>query len=252
MLRLLCVTAHPDDEAGGFGGTLLLANERGIETYIICLTPGQAGSHRGNARSSEELAALRRREFAASCEHLRVTRGEVLDYLDGQLDKANLYEVVGDLTRRMRTIKPHVVVSFGTEGSLTAHPDHSMASVFASIAFQWAARSNRYTEQFQDGLAPWRPRRLYYRSSDFTLPDRQPVALSPVTTRIEIGQERLERKIEAFKMHTTQAPLFQLFETNTRRHGPVERFHLAASTEPQQARIEDDLFLGLDGDEAKA
>ncbi|HVG91815.1 MAG TPA: PIG-L family deacetylase, partial [Alphaproteobacteria bacterium] len=42
MLRLLCFTAHPDDEAGGFGGTLLRYAERGVETHVICLTPGQA------------------------------------------------------------------------------------------------------------------------------------------------------------------------------------------------------------------
>ena len=41
-LRLLCVTAHPDDEAGGFGGVLHLYAARGVETNLICLTPGQA------------------------------------------------------------------------------------------------------------------------------------------------------------------------------------------------------------------
>ena len=40
--RLLCITAHPDDEAGGFGGTLLQYAERGVETHVVCLTPGQA------------------------------------------------------------------------------------------------------------------------------------------------------------------------------------------------------------------
>lgn len=249
MLRILCVTAHPDDEAGGFGGTLLLARERGIETYIICLTPGQAATHRGSARSGEELAEMRRCEFAAACEHLHVTRGEVLDYPDGRLDKQDLYEVAGDITRRMRVIRPHVVISFGPEGSITAHPDHSMASLFASLAFQWAGRSNRYPDQFQDGLKPWRPQKLYYRTADFTLPDRQPVALAPATALIEIGQARMERKIEAFKLHETQSPLFALFEINTRRHGPIERFHLAASIVPQEGHIEHDLFAGIKDEE---
>src|ERR1043166_161881 len=92
LRRLLVVTAHPDDEAGGFGGTLLLSQERGIETYVICLTPGQAASNRGGAKSDEDLAAMRRLEFARSCEMLKVTRGEVLDYRDGALDKTNLLD----------------------------------------------------------------------------------------------------------------------------------------------------------------
>jgi LmbE family N-acetylglucosaminyl deacetylase len=249
MLRLLCVTAHPDDEAGGFGGSLLLARERGIETYIICLTPGQAASNRGISRNDEELAAIRRQEFAAACKHLNATRGYVLDYPDSRLDQQSLYQVAGDLTRRIRQIKPQVVITFGPEGSLTAHPDHSMAGVYTTMAFQWAPRSNRFPKQFEDDLKPWRPQKLYYRSSDFTLPERQPIALSPVSARIEIGQERMERKIEAFKMHKSQAPLFNLFEGNARRHGTVERFHLAASVKPQEAQIEDDLFAGIEDED---
>src|SRR5947209_3657157 len=49
MLRMMCVTAHPDDEAGNFGGTLRLCSERGVETAVLCLTPGQAAFHRGAA-----------------------------------------------------------------------------------------------------------------------------------------------------------------------------------------------------------
>src|SRR5947209_6397631 len=104
--RLLVVTAHPDDEAGGFGGTLLLSHERGIETYVICLTPGQAASNRGGTKSDEELSAMRRAEFARSCELLKVTRGDVMDYRDAALDKAEFLKVVGDLTQRVREIRP--------------------------------------------------------------------------------------------------------------------------------------------------
>ena len=43
MLRLLCFTAHPDDEAGSFGGTLLRYAERGVETHN--LPYARAGRH---------------------------------------------------------------------------------------------------------------------------------------------------------------------------------------------------------------
>src|SRR5271166_853952 len=89
MLKLLCVTAHPDDEAGAFGGTMLLYGERGVETYVVCLTAGTAAKNRGTARSSEDLAELRRAELLASCNFLGVNRCEVLNYPDSQLDRAN-------------------------------------------------------------------------------------------------------------------------------------------------------------------
>ena len=62
MLRMMVVTAHPDDEASSFGGSLLVYGERGVETCITCLTPGQAATHRGGAHGDQELAALRRKE----------------------------------------------------------------------------------------------------------------------------------------------------------------------------------------------
>ena len=50
-LRLLCITAHPDDECFAFGGALALAAGRGVEVSVICLTDGQAATHRGAAGS---------------------------------------------------------------------------------------------------------------------------------------------------------------------------------------------------------
>src|SRR6202521_4126282 len=109
MLRLMCITAHPDDEAGGFGGSLRLYHDRGIETCVVCLTSGQAASNRGGAASDQELAAMRRKEFAAACEILKVSRGIVLDYPDGQLHRLDMQRVVSDLTLRLREFRPPVL-----------------------------------------------------------------------------------------------------------------------------------------------
>ena len=73
-----------------------------LRPTCICLTPGQAATNRGDARSDEELAAIRRAEFAASCKILQVTEAQVLDYPDGGLSRVDFYAVVGDLTRRVR------------------------------------------------------------------------------------------------------------------------------------------------------
>jgi len=248
MLRLLCVTAHPDDEAGGFGGSLLLYASRGVETHVLCLTPGQAASNRGGARSNEELAAMRRAEFQASCRVLKISSGEVLDYPDAGLDRMDFHAAVGDVTERIRRIRPHVIMTIGPEGAVTAHPDHSMASLFATLAYHWAGRSNRFPEQLQNGLTPHRTQKLYYATSLFSLPDRQPVSPSPVTATIEIGTEFLDEKVRAFKQHTSQAPLFSLFEGMARKRGTRELFHLAATTAPRQMQMETDLFEGVQDD----
>ena len=246
MHRLLCFTAHPDDEAGGFGGTLLRYAERGVETHVICLTPGQAATHRGTARSDDELAAARRLEFQAACKLLKVSRATVLGYPDGKLDRQDFYAVVEDLTRRVRELRPHVVMTMGTEGAITAHPDHSMVAVFATMACHWAGRTNRFTDQLANGLAPHRTQKLYYASALFTMPERQPVSLAPTTAIIELKQHEIDAKIAAFKLHTSQAPLFGFFEATMRNRAKMEVFHLANCIKPSKMQMETDLFAGVE------
>jgi LmbE family N-acetylglucosaminyl deacetylase len=245
MLRLMCITAHPDDEAGGFGGTLLAYRDRGAETCVVCLTPGQAATNRGCARNDQELAELRRQEFAASCAILKVSRPIILNYPDGQLYRQDLNRIVYDLTMRVREFQPQVVITFGAEGGVTGHPDHSMAGIFATLAFHWAGRANRYADQLKDGLVPYRAQKLYYGTADFALPNRPPITFPPQTAVIDIG-DYLETKIAAFKAHKTQAPLWPLFEENARRRGPGELYHLVASAKAGVLQAETDLFAGVE------
>jgi LmbE family N-acetylglucosaminyl deacetylase len=245
MLRLMCITAHPDDEAGGFGGSLRLSHDRGIETRVVCLTPGQAATHRGGAASDQELATARRKEFAAACGILKVSRGIVLDYPDGQLHRQDSYKVVCDLALHIRQFRPQVLLTFGPDGSVTGHTDHSMTSVFATLAFHWAGRNNRFPDQIAGDITPHRPQKLYYSTTNFTLPDRQPVTLPPASAIIEIG-DYLETKIAAFKAHTSQSPLWPLFESHVRQRGHQEMFHLAARAAPGLIEQETDLFAGIE------
>jgi len=245
MFRLLCVTAHPDDEAGAFGGTLALYADRGVEVSVVCLTAGTAARNRGTARTDEELATLRTAEFQASCKFLGVSSGEVLHFPDSRLDRVNLYEAVGELVLRIRRLRPHVVLTFGPDGGLTGHPDHAMAGAFATQAFQWAGRPDRYVNQLSQGLAPHRAQKLYWVAADYHLPDRVPTAPPPVTARIEVGAGRFEKKIQAFMKHQTQEPLFARLRKNLGRMPTQEMFHLAATREPRDAKLEMDLLEGV-------
>jgi len=244
MPRMMVVTAHPDDEASSFGGSLRLYQDRGVETCIVCLTPGQAATHRGGARNDQELAAMRREEFAAACKALRVSRGVVLDYPDGQLHRLEMQRVVADLALRIREFRPQVLLTFDAAGGVTGHTDHSMASIFATLAFHWAGRSNRFPDQLNGSVAAHRVQKLYYATANFSLAGRQPVTLAPATTVIEIGKY-LDIKIEAFRAHTSQQPLWQQFEEYVRKRAGREMFHLASAVKTDPITPESDLFAGV-------
>ncbi len=242
MLKLLCITAHPDDEAGGFGGTLALYAERGVQTSVICLTAGTAARNRGGAKTDAELAEMRTRELGDSCRLLGVKHWEVLGYQDAHLDRADLYQVVGDLVKRIREIRPQVVITFGPDGGMTAHLDHAMAGVFATVAFQWAGRSDRYPEFG----APYASQKLYYLTSGYKLADRQAIAPPVITASIDIGADLFEKKNQAFRQHKTQQPLFERVRKNLDRPPLVEVYHLACTREPHREKFETDLLEGVE------
>jgi LmbE family N-acetylglucosaminyl deacetylase len=238
--KLLCVVAHPDDECFAFGGALALAADAGVETYVVCLTDGQAATNRGSAASGEELGRMRREEFAASCKVLGVARHELLDYQDGQLEFADFSAAAAKLVQRIRSFQPQVVLTFGGDGSLNTHPDHTMVSAFTTAAFHWAGLAKRYPE-----LGPiHRAQRLYYVTTSFFFPDRPAPAPAPWTVTLDIrGVKR--RKYDAFRAHTSQLPLMERFESFFERHGSVEHYTLAASLEPGAARQTNGLSAGL-------
>ncbi len=241
-LKLMCVVAHPDDECFAFGGALAMAADRGVETYVLCLTDGQAATARGSAENGEELGRMRREEFRASCKVLRVTHHELLDYQDGRLEFVEFSRVAGRIVERMRRFQPDVVLTFGTDGALNTHADHMMVSALTAAAFHWSGRERRYP----DLAKPFQPKRLYTLSTDVFLPDRQPPLPSPWSVRLDISSV-LERKVEAFRAHVSQAPLMERTQEFFREHGQYECYTLAADVVPRAVIVGDDLFAGVEG-----
>jgi LmbE family N-acetylglucosaminyl deacetylase len=239
-LRLLCVVAHPDDECFGFGGALALASDRGIETSVICLTDGQAATNRGNSKSPEELGRMRREEFAASCAILGVTHHELLDYSDAKLEFASLSELAGKLVARMRSFRPHIVLTFGGDGGANTHPDHTMVSFAATAAFHWAGAPKRYPHAGE----PYQPQRLFYLTTNFFLPERRKPLPAPWTVVLDI-RSVFERKLQALGAHTSQAALMDQVKPIFEKYGRDELYTLAAVAEPQPATQSKDLFEGL-------
>jgi LmbE family N-acetylglucosaminyl deacetylase len=236
----MCVVAHPDDECFAFGGALALAAERGAETYVVCLTDGQAATHRGDAMTGEALGKMRREEFAASCNVLGVTQHELMDYQDGQLEFVDFSRAAGRLVEKMRKFRPDVVVTFGGDGGLNTHADHMMVSMLTTAAFHWCGQERRYP----DLGAAHQAQRLYYITSNFLLPERRAPKLMPWTVTLDIRSVQ-ERKAEAFRQHRSQAPLMDQTKGLFAKYGSEEFYTLAAATEPQAARQSTDMFEGL-------
>jgi LmbE family N-acetylglucosaminyl deacetylase len=101
-----------------------------------------------------------------------------------------------------------VVLTFGGEGSVNLHPDHTVVSISATAAFHWAGRATAYPEQLSRGIEVYAPQKLYYAVPPFLMSrDEQAKAgarPTPYSLVLELGEWK-EKKFEAFRQHTSQA-----------------------------------------------
>jgi mycothiol S-conjugate amidase len=170
--RLLGVFAHPDDESFGAGGTLARYARCGVAVHVCTVTDGAAGTVVAPSvpeAGATTLAELRRRELecagallGASLHPLTYRDSGMAGSADNlhpaSLFQARLEDVVHDLVRVIRTVRPHVIITHELTGGYH-HPDHVKVSQAVELA--WAAASDAgYPVQ---GLAPWAPRRLYHQ-----------------------------------------------------------------------------------------
>ena len=239
-LKLLCVTAHPDDECFAFGGALMLAAEAGVETSVLCFTDGQAATNRGDSISPEHLGKMRREEFAASCRILGVTHYELLDYQDAQLEFADFSATAAMLVKRIRDYQPQVVLTFGLDGAMNTHADHTMVSAFTTAAFHWAASPKRFPDLGPKHTA----QRLFHNTTNFFFPGRPSPLPAPWTVTLDVSRV-VQRKFEAFRAHTSQLPLMEKFQSFFEKRASQEFYTLAATPKPQAAIQTNDLFAGL-------
>lgn len=159
-LKLMCILAHPDDETFGPGGLLARYAAEGVETYLITATRGERGwtGKPEDYPGVEALGKIREAELRQAGEALGIHAIEFLDYIDGELDRVPVQELVGRLARLLRQIRPQVVLTFDPFG-VYGHPDHiaiSQAALASCIEAAGPAPDER------DHLPPHQVSKLYY------------------------------------------------------------------------------------------
>jgi len=157
---LLCVHAHPDDEALFSGGVMARYAAEGVRSVLVTCTDGSLGyapdgtgvGEAGHDRAA--VAAARRAELEASASLLGVDRLEVLGHQDSgmlgwpQNEFASSFinqpldGVVEELLEVMDAERPQVVVTYDDNG-FYGHPDH----VYAHRATMAAVERAGYVEK---------------------------------------------------------------------------------------------------------
>jgi LmbE family N-acetylglucosaminyl deacetylase len=166
-VRLMQVTAHPDDEDGGM--LTLEARGKGVSTLLMTLTRGEGGQNKLGSNLFDALGVLRTLELLASDRYYGVEQrfSRVADFgysktPEETFQKWQGHEIaLADMVRVIRTFRPDVLVARFSGTDRDGHGHHQASAILTKEAFRAAGDPKRFPEQIAEGLEPWQPKKLY-------------------------------------------------------------------------------------------
>lgn len=195
-MRVLVITAHPDDAEVHAGGTLARWVEEGRQVHSAIVTGGDKG-HNDPSMTPGRVVALRQAEQRAAAALLGVRRVTYLGYGDGELAWAGP-RLAEDVTRLIRQERPDVVLTHDPYAgppryaTYQLHPDHRALGFAVIEAVYFRAPGHLYyPEQIAAGLGPHRAGELFLMMGDHV--DH----FVDITTTFE-------RKVAAVRAHASQ------------------------------------------------
>ncbi len=247
MKKLLVVTAHPDDESFGPGGTLAYYASRGVEVRVICATRGEAGddavvkSEIRNPKSQKrELNTVREHELLSASNMLGVAKVEFLDFIDGTLNNEQYHNVAEKITSVIEEFEPQVILTFEPRG-VSGHLDHVAISFITTFAYQKSQIPQKLyyyclPREFTDRMGNYLNEYFVYFPKGYDQ--------SVITTRIDISGV-WDKRIAAIKEHhSQQKDIDNVLKFLELRNKQVDHFILfdsrVGATTP-----ETDFFAGL-------
>ncbi len=210
---VLHIVAHPDDEDAGL--LTLLARGQGVRTIVLSLTRGEGGANVISGDFFDALGVLRTLEFSEACRRygaeLFFTRAVDYGYsksLEEAQAKWPMDEVLRDAVRVVRRERPDVIVSRFRGDARDGHGQHQYAGRIAHEVFEAAADPARFPELAQEGLRPWRVKKLY-RGGIRARPgssDTEPMTVSLETGEYDpiLGRSYHQIGREGYSLHRSQ------------------------------------------------
>src|SRR5262245_15238820 len=244
--------AHPDDEDNAL--LAMLGEGQGVRTTLVTLTRGDGGQNEIGPELGQSLGVLRTEELLAvhrfDGAEQYFTRAIDFGYsfsIDESIQKWGHDEIVGDIVRHIRSIRPDVMAGFlcgGTSGGL----HHQASTALTLEAFRAAADPAKYPEQLKEGLHPWQATRVFCTDETSFGPNPPPPTpdlLKPDVSGFDpaVGRTYLELGLEARSMHKCQGTSQLLLLPG---QGQGRTLRLKDSVRDQTGVAPKDLFEGVD------
>jgi LmbE family N-acetylglucosaminyl deacetylase len=169
---LLVVTAHPDDESM-MAATMARYTDEGKVVALVSCTRGEGGGNGTGKEGGAALGIIREAELRKCLGILGVRHLYFLNQPDwaytesvqATLAKWGHDETLRRLVRLVRLLRPEVICTMDPAPVGGQHGHHQAAGRLATEAFEAAADPNLFPElQRDEGIGPWRVRKLYWTS----------------------------------------------------------------------------------------
>lgn len=212
---VLVVGAHPDDAEFGSGGTVAVHRAAGQEVHYVVGTDGSKGS---KDRQVDPRALVERRqgEQRAAAAELGVASVTFLEQVDGEFENTRAVRL--RLARRIREVRPRVLITHDPWRPWMLHPDHRAVGFAVTDAFVAARDHFYFPELLQEGLEPWPVPEIWLWGTE--APDHW------VDT-----SDTIDRKLAALRWHESQisdmAGLEERLRNNAREIGEPQGFAYA-------------------------
>jgi LmbE family N-acetylglucosaminyl deacetylase len=221
-LRVLVVSAHPDDIEFTCAGAVARWTDEGSEVSYVIVTDGSTGTN-DREMFGDKLATVRREESIAAAQVVGVEDVQFLGYRDGYVE--HTLDLRRDVARVFRQKRFIVMDPQPIPGAwFVNHPDHrAIGQACLDITVTAGTTVGHFPELMDEGLEPWRELREIYIGG----PGGGEFAVDISAT--------IDRKIAALKCHASQVSEWDVetavrswTQVNGREHGyaHAELFHV--------------------------
>ncbi|MBC8306714.1 MAG: PIG-L family deacetylase [Pelagibacterales bacterium] len=184
-MDILIISAHPDDEVIGMGGTLYKLSKQKHRIHLCVVTDG-TGNNKPNTKEYEKISKLRREACIKSSNFLGIKSVDFLGLRDGYLDSIPQIEINESLEKLIKKYNPQIVY---TTPKHDLHADHY--KVYECTVVATRPHSNSVL-----------------RVLNYEFPTVQKSVFLP-NVYVDISKE-FTKKISAFKFHKTEQQKFPL------------------------------------------
>lgn len=199
MKNLVCIFAHPDDEAFGPGGTIVKLSKK-YNIYLLCATKGEEGQNSLKLKvQGSKLGEIRAGELRRAAKILGIKKVHFLGFKDGSLNNNLYHKLATSIKRKLVELKPLIVLTYEPRG-VTGHIDH----ITVSMVTMYVVQNLKFVKEVWQSC---RPERFAKGRKNYFVYFPPGYKKSQIQKTVKV-KDVWEKKIEAMKEHKSQAADF--------------------------------------------